>query len=362
LDNIFYEKVCGLESDNLKHDFSKILLLNIKEKTMTNKNFFSEMPAITLVFVFGLVLAGCATDGGGAEPSQEEQAERLALEINAIEAGKATVSGDTVTLTGGVQLETALTVPEGVTLDLTADGAALELQDGAALTVNGMVNAKAEGINIDSVAASPATINGSGTIQLKSKGPLLGIEEGRKLTLDGVTLIGLPGNDNSVVDVGGEFVLKSGTITGNSRTDPGDRGPSGMGGGVFVPDVGTFTMEGGAITGNSAVRRGGGVCNGGTFIMKGGVIFDNSADIGGGVSNVDDGNIFIMEGGRIQGSTDSDGYTKNTATTRGAAMQAWPMAKWPTGGTYTKGGVSQTGGSEIVTDNDWTDDTLIAIP
>jgi hypothetical protein len=119
-------------------------------------------------------------------------------------------------------------------------------------------------------------------------------------------------------------------------------------------------MEGGTITGNSAVRRGGGVCNGGTFVMKGGVIFGNSADIGGGVSNVDDGNVFIMEGGRIQGSTDSDGFTKNTAATRGAAMQAWPMAKWPTGGTYTQGGVSQTGGRDMVTGNDWTDDTLIA--
>ena len=69
-----------------------------------------------------------------------------------------------------------------------------------------------------------------------------------------------------------------------------------------------------------------------------------------------------MEGGRIQGSTDSDGYTKNTATERGAAMQAWPMAKWPTGGTYTKGGVSQSGGSDIVTGGDWTNDTLIAVP
>jgi hypothetical protein len=72
-----------------------------------------------------------------------------------------------------------------------------------------------------------------------------------------------------------------------------------MGGGVLVHDGGTFTtMEDGMITGNSAVRRGGDVCNGSTSTMKGGAIFGNSADIGGGVSNVDDDNVFIMEGDR----------------------------------------------------------------
>jgi hypothetical protein len=42
------------------------------------------------------------------------------------------------------------------------------------------------------------------------------------------------------------------------------------------------------------------------------------------------------------------------------------MVKWGTGGTYTSGGVSQTGGSDIVTLNGGvygkTDDTLIAVP
>jgi hypothetical protein len=309
-------------------------------KRMKTKHFFNVVMAVLIAVTFS-TLAGCSTTTGGAEPSAAE-AEKLAADINAIEAGKATVSGDAVTLTGGVRLETAaLTVPSVVTLDLTKE--TLQLSNGATLTVNGTVNAKAEGINIDSEAANPAAINGSGTIYLKSKGGLLGIWEGRKLILDGVTLVGLPDNNKPVVETGngGEFVLLSGVITGNSRTDTGSgNGSYGMGGGVLVGGGGTFTMEDGTITGNSAVRRGGGVCNGGTFTMKGGVIFDNSADIGGGVSNVDDGNVFIMEGGRIQGSTDSDGFTKNTATTRGAAMQAWPMSKWPTGGTYTKGGVS----------------------
>jgi hypothetical protein len=69
----------------------------------------------------------------------------LAADINAIEAGKAAVNGDTVTITGWTGLNTALTVPAGVTLDLTAEGAVLELRDGAVLTVDGAVNATGHG-------------------------------------------------------------------------------------------------------------------------------------------------------------------------------------------------------------------------
>jgi hypothetical protein len=344
-------------------------LLTIREGEKCNRLLAVMAAFIAVIFS---ALAGCATGKapvespgpvtGGAETgaaiADATAAEKLAADLNVAKPGS------TVTLTDQAEIETALTVPEGVTLDLTAEGAVLELRDGAVLTVNGTVNAKAEGIKIDSAAANPAAINGNGTIYLKSKGRLLNIGGDKGLTLDGVTLVGLPDNDKSVVDTrnGGVFVLKGGVITGNSRTDPGSSGGAGMGGGVRVEGSGTFTMEDGMITGNSAIRRGGGVLNGGTFTMKGGVIFGNSADIGGGVSNVDDSNVFIMEGGRIQGNTDSDGFTKNTATTRGASMQAWPMAKWPTGGTYTKGGVSQTGGSDIVTGNDWTNETLIAVP
>jgi hypothetical protein len=95
---------------------------------------------------FGLVLAGCTSTGGTEDPTAAELAAQLAEDINAIEAGKATVSGDTVTLTGGVRLETVvLTVPSGVTLDLTKE--TLQLANNAILTVNGTVNAKAEGVN-----------------------------------------------------------------------------------------------------------------------------------------------------------------------------------------------------------------------
>ncbi|GHV52073.1 hypothetical protein AGMMS49579_08780 [Spirochaetia bacterium] len=42
-------------------------------------------------------------------------------------------------------LKTSLTVPEGVTLDLTADKVKFELQNGAKLTVDGTVNTSDHG-------------------------------------------------------------------------------------------------------------------------------------------------------------------------------------------------------------------------
>jgi hypothetical protein len=314
---------------------------------------------------FSLVLAGCSTTGNNS-PTAEELAEQLTEDINDIEAGKAVMDGDTVMLTGGVRLENAaLTVPPGVTLDLTKE--TLQLANNAIFTVNGTVNAKAEGINIDSVAASPAAINGNGTISLKSKGLMFGIYEGKKLTLDGVTLVGLSDNDNSLVRItnGGELVMKSGAITGNTHIVTGEWAE---GGGVRVG--GTFIMEGGEISGNCATGIVGGTGGGvrmwdGTFTMKGGVISGNSARAGGGVSVGGANATFTMEGGRIQGSDDSDGFTKNTADAGSAALNVrGSMAKWGTGGTYTKGGEPQAGGSEIIDGSDigGTDDTLIAIP
>jgi hypothetical protein len=146
-------------------------------------------------------------------------------------------------------------------------------------------------------------INGNGTINLKSKGNLLNIGERRKLTLDGVTLVGLADNDSPFVHInnGGEFIMKSGKITGNIC-------PNGPGTAVFGWD-GVFTMEGGEISGNSATDEVGGVSlmNGSMFTLKGGTISDNSGKWGGGVS-VLEGSTFIMEGGAIMGNfNDYDG-------------------------------------------------------
>jgi hypothetical protein len=169
------------------------------------------------------------------------------------------------------------------------------------------------------------------------------------------------------VRVGGDvtFTMTGGAITGNTCVASEDFS---SGGGVEVWE-GTFTMQGGAISGNSSHSTadghsgGGGVTVGsdtgtGTFTMEGGSISGNSANEGGGVSVYK--SLFTLKGGRIQGSADSDGFTKNTASSHTAALwvDAGSMAKWGIGGTYTKGGVSQTGGNNI----GYTDDTLIAAP
>ena len=76
-----------------------------------------------------------------------------------------------------------------------------------------------------------------------------------------------------------EITINGGLITGGTANN---------GGGVNVRS-GTFIMEGGTISGNTAAYNGGGVfVEGGTFKMSGGAISDNTAASRGGVL-VDDG-------------------------------------------------------------------------
>jgi hypothetical protein len=328
--------------------------------------------------------------------------------------GSARASGNTVTLTKGTVIQRDLTVPAGVTLEITGDGG-LYLRDNITITVNGTVNAPPYRIGFDDGAnARTMTINGNGTINLTGKGKLFHIEGrdgvARKLTLDGVTLVGIADNDSPLVGVweGGELVLVSGAITGNSTSSGGagvvvgnggtftmsggaitDNTSSDVGGGVGVWHS-TFTMSGGEISGNTASQSGGIWLEGGIFIMKGGTISGNtSGDNGGGV-DVYEGSTFIMEGGVISGNTavfgggvrvwdqstfimeggtiygSNEGNNSNKAGGASLRVNAnATAAKWGTGGTYTKGGVNQTGGSAIVTGTASrinTDDTLIAIP
>jgi hypothetical protein len=245
--------------------------------------------------------------GGSSGSTPSPAAVQLAADINKISAGSAAVNGATVTLSRELSLEGQFTVPAGVTLDVTADGAALALRD-AALTVNGTVISGPDRIRPE--YASEGTIKGSGTIQLKGKGHLLVVHN--KLTLDGVTLAGVADNNAPLVLVYGAFVMKSGKITGNTHIETWI-GTFSAGGGVEVSG-GTFTMEGGTISGNTAKgagpASGGGVyIIGGTFTMEGGEISGNTAKNsdetiaeGGGVT-IRQNSTFTMKGGKISGNT-----------------------------------------------------------
>ena len=413
-----------------------------------NKFMVLGMSAIALALI--LAFAGCVTVPGERDtPSAAEAAAQLAADFNALKTGLATVNGATVTLTESIQIvwwdgdggvggsvvldmdgnnlgvprgtwfrgeEFTLIVPAGVTLDLTG----VTIYNGGidTLTVNGTVNARTGFFGDDRTM----TINGNGTINLIGMGHLfyVGRDEwrGHTLTLDGVTLVGVADNNVSLVRVseGGELVLLSGAITGNSVE--GNRGGgvrvndggtftmqggtiSGNsvsnsdhecdGGGIFVDTRAIFTMTGGEISGNSTSHGGGGVgvmgtftmsggtisgntayseeegsgggvyLLGGTFIMEGGVISGNNAMFGGGVCI---GGTFTMEGGTIYGSDAAEGLANTAGVEELAALAAnlgqSPTIKWGTGGEYTKGGVPQIGGSDI--EDMMSAETLIAIP
>ena len=290
-------------------------LYKLKEIFMKkNKFMVLGMSAIALALILAFADCATASDGSNASAAQigsePATAADLAEELNAIEMGSATINGNVVTLTRNVWVRNNLTVPESVILDLTADGVRFFLQDGATLTVNGTVNARGHSEENNfrgSLTIDPGTIviNGNGTISLSSRGRILSLWSGDdrvSLSLDGVTLVGLDNNSESLVWVGegSEFTMKRGAITGNSRTSDWT-----FGGGVHVWR-GAFTMEGGEISGNNA-SIGGGVYVGGndegiSFTMTGGVISDNTADRYGGGVAVDGGTTFTMTGGEISGN------------------------------------------------------------
>lgn len=92
-----------------------------------------------------------------------------------------------------------------------------------------------------------------------------------------------------------EYMTVGGVITG---------GYADVGG---VMNLGIFTMYGGNITGNRTYSQVGGVLNWGEFIMYGGNISGNS---GSGVYNYADGT-FTLNGGEITGNTLTDGTESN---------------------------------------------------
>jgi hypothetical protein len=130
------------------------------------------------------------------------------------------------------------------------------------------------------------------------------VDDGAAFTMDGGEI---SGHSSGLSPNGGVFVANSGTFTMNDGKISGNSS-----GGVFV-EVGTFTMNGGLICNNTAESSyyysGGGVLVGGsgTFIMNDGEISGNSAaSYGGGVCVADNGT-FIMKGGEIAGNKAATG-------------------------------------------------------
>lgn len=131
-------------------------------------------------------------------------------------------------------------------------------------------------------------------------GPVITVESGGCLTLDdtsaektGKVTGGSAAYGGGVFVVGGTFTMNGGCITENTALTNG--------GGVSVGDGSLFTLNGGRISGNTAEFGGGVFAYNSTFKMKGGYIEENNAETGAGGVCVRDGP-FIMEGGYITGN------------------------------------------------------------
>ena len=126
------------------------------------------------------------------------------------------------------------------------------------------------------------------------------VSKGGKLTLESGILQGNEDEDCRIVTVeSGTFTMNGGSVTGNTY--------DGNGAGIYINE-GSFTMNGGTVSDNtndSFSGYGGGLYFDGSstskLIIKGGEFFGNSAAIGGAIY-LDDGNAEIT-GGRIYKNT-----------------------------------------------------------
>jgi hypothetical protein len=178
------------------------------------------------------------------------------------------------------------------------------------------------------------------TLTLYDNGNMLLIGSNQNIILRDVTLRGHDQNNNSLVYVsGGTFTMNGGKISGNTASSDngggggvyvfggtftmnsgeisGNSASYGGGGGVHVNAGGTFTMNGGKISGNTAYQGGGVIVVSGTFTMNGGEVSGNTADRGGGVDVYSSGTFLIVTG-IIYGSGEEESI-RNTAT-NGAAL------------------------------------------
>lgn len=98
----------------------------------------------------------------------------------------------------------------------------------------------------------------------------------------------------------------TGTITGGNAggsTPQGLRNTMLNGGGVYIAQNGTFTMNGGTITGNYANGGGGGICVGGSCEINNGKITNNTVFNSGGGITVNAGGNLTLKNCEITGNT-----------------------------------------------------------
>jgi len=177
---------------------------------------------------------------------------------------------------------------------------------------------------------------------IKEKGTLtLGGGNNTRITLDG-------GNKNDppitataaliTINTGGFYMNENITLQNNTKSN-------GNGGGVYVDNDGTFTMNGGTISGNTvqpgafgSVYGGGVYVGSGTFTMNGGIISGNTAKNGGGGVYVGNFNsVFHITGGTVYGN-DVDNNLQNTVSSDGSGAALFVSTNAFSGGAQIKYG------------------------
>jgi len=142
-------------------------------------------------------------------------------------------------------------------------------------------------------------IAGNKTISLlpESTGSLIIINNDQTVISKDIQWKGHEENENSLIVIKGTFVMQSGSISDNSAYS---------GGGVSIQEDGYFIMQNGSISKNTAkVGGGGGVWVSGNFEMHDGIISENSAEFSGGGVSVFEVGHFAMQGGIISGNHSS---------------------------------------------------------
>ncbi|MDR1216817.1 MAG: InlB B-repeat-containing protein [Treponema sp.] len=256
-------------------------------------------------------------------PSNLSLAETLAwISSNAIEGGNYTitlkndetiasqslsydVSNVSITLDGGTAERIVI---------LNSNGVLFTIGDGVSLTLGNNVTLQGRSSN----TASLVRVNSGGTLTMNTGSKITGnTNAAATYSSSSNNAYSIPGGGGVYVN-GGTFTMNGGEISGNSasRTSSSYSSSYSFGGGVYISGNGMFTMSGGTISGNISsyssssnnYSYGGGVCvYYGTFTMSGGTISGNTSSsynysYGGGVFVYISG-IFTMTGGTISGNS-----------------------------------------------------------
>lgn len=277
----------------------------------------------------------------------------VALAAEILPAAGGTLSKGSYILTGDVNLQNNLTISSEVIIDLaghtltgTGTGSVITVASGGSLTLNDSGNdptqpGKITGGSVSNTMGDdkPWELGGGVTVR------------GGTFIMNGGIIFGNSGTGGAVggvnVSNGGTFTMTVGVITGNTSGGLNVTGSSatatiksgavidnnnttGSGGGVHVIGGGKVTIDGGSITGNTALQDGGGVFvgTGGTFILERGKIEGNKAENGSG------GGIGVTSG---KNGSDSAGTERGTLEIKGGEI---------------KGNSAKTGGGVSVASGD----------